>query len=237
MLDYEPLKILFHMETPICLTYPFIHFDGILSHLVQRKYNEGYRWMPSKQPIKLGQERGEQRLIPLKRLAGIYHGSVSIFDTSESYTTMIYKKFCEKYLDLQRVHRRIDTRRGHFKNYMINLVYVPAKTVTFYACGVRERIEELLDNLPGLGKKISDGFGFIKSFEINTINQDLSIVNNGIAMRTIPMSMCAWSEEVVQLAYEPPYWAKENVRLCCPPFAHVKLTRNLERRIIGRKMA
>ena len=231
--QFVPLKIEFRMASPICLSYPFIFFDGLIAHLFWRyREPEEYRCLPSKRVVK----KVNELKLPLKRFyfaedKYIYHASVSIFDTNEAYVTTIYKKFCERYLNLNKIKRKkIDRTRGHFKDWSVKLVYIPARKVVFYANGDPEMIEELLQGLPGLGKKTSIGFGAIKSFKIETIEEDWSIVKDGIAMRSIPIeAVSAYSESVV-MAWKAPYWAKENVDLCVPPFARCKLCLSMSSR-------
>jgi len=226
--DFRPLRVTFRMETPICLTYPWIHFDGLLAHLVQRRLDShGYRSLPSKRVVKVVGER----ILPLRKTAGIYHASVSFFDGGgEACATTIYKRFCERHLDLRRVRKKkIDRTRGHFRDYMIRLVYVPARRVTFYACGDPNEIERLLEALPGLGKKVAIGFGFVRDFRVEEIKEDCSVVKDGRAMRPIPLPLLDATSEVVMMAYKPPYWAKEFVAPCAPPGAWVKLGDNFRR--------
>lgn len=224
--QFSPLEITFRMETPICLTYPFIFFDAVIAHLRNRCVDpEGYRALPSKKVVKKASEID----IPIKKMHlpngdYIYHSSVSIFDFSEGYVTTIYKRFCEKYLNYGKIKRKkIDRGRGYFRDYMIKLVYVPAKTVAFYVNGDAEQIEKLLEGLPALGKKTAIGFGVIKDFKIKEIKEDKSIICNGKAMRPIPIDALSEAEEIVLMAYKPPYWAKENHRPCVPPFARCML--------------
>ena len=213
------------MSTPVCLTYPFIFFDGIVAHLMNRYIDpEGYRALPSKRVVK----KASSVELPIKRTSrdgvSVYHASVSIFDVKDAYTTTIYKRFCEKYLDLNRIRKKkIDRRRGLFRDFMIKLVYVPARRVTFYTCGDAEALEKLLSALPGLGKKTAIGFGMISNFTIKDVREDRSLVHKGKAMRPIPVELVKYAEEVVPMAYRAPYWAKENVKPCVPPFAGVEL--------------
>jgi len=218
---YTPLKITFFMRTPICLTYPFIHFDALLAHLtLRRKDPLGYRCLPSKKVVK---SCGDTPL-PLKKHHSIYHASISFFDTSDAYTTTIYKRFCERYLNLRKIKKkRIDKSRGLFKDYMISLVYIPARKVTFYACGNADEIKTLLQGLPALGKKTAIGYGFVKSFEIKEIDKDYSIIKDGKAMRAIPIKFLRSASDIARLAYKAPYWASENTDLCATPGASVKL--------------
>jgi len=226
VMDYRPLKVEFRLRTPICLTFPFIFFDGLVAHLMNRYLDpEGYRALPSKRAI---QEVGDVR-IPIKRFnlpngEYIYHASVSFFDTKNAYTTTIYKRFCEQFLDLQKIKRRkIDTSRGFFKNYAIKLIYIPTRKVTFYTCGDPDALDFLLEGLPALGKKTAIGFGMIKDYTIREVSDDFSIIKDGRAMRPIPIEVVKSANEIIPMAYKPPYWAKENVRPCVPPLARCEL--------------
>lgn len=220
---FKPLKITFYLSTPLALTYPWIFFDGLIAHLYWRKHSpELYRALPSKVVAKkIGDIIPD---LPLKRFGPIFHASVSFFDVEGKYVTFIYKKFFGRKLPLEKMRRRkIDKARGFFREWRISLVTVPARKVVFYCNGRAGEIEELLRGLPTLGKKGAAGFGFIKKFSIEELGEDCSIVKDGVAMRSIPLSMVEWSSEVVAMAYKPPYWAKENVTLCAPPGAHVRL--------------
>lgn len=228
--SFVPLRIEFRMATPVCLSYPFIFFDGLIAHLFWRHQEpEEYRCLPSKRVVK---KVGELKL-PLKRFyfskdKYIYHASVSIFDVNNAYVTTIYKKFCERYLDYNKIRRKkIDRTRGYFKDWSVRLVYIPARKVVFYANGNPDAIESLIQGLPGLGKKTSIGFGAIKSFKIEMIDEDWSIVKDGVAMRSIPIEAVEMYSEAVVMAWKAPYWAKENAALCVPPFALCRLRKDI----------
>jgi len=117
----------------------------------------------------------------------------------------------------------VDLGRGFFRLYMMKLPYIPARTVTFYCRGIEGEIRDLLRDLPALGKKAVIGFGAISSYSVDVIEEDLSVVCNGVAMRPIPRwALKSWSE-LVPLAYKPPYWDKRNIELCAPPGSRVAL--------------
>lgn len=211
--ELTPLKIVFKMRSEICLGHPWIHFDGILAHLLQRKYNPDYWVLPSNRV-----EDVDLSKMPLKKTGEIYHASVSFFDVGKMYSTLLHKRFCEEYLDLNRVRvKKIDRGRGYFKDYRMRFITIPARTVTFYACGIKEEIQELLEALPGLGKKVSVGFGEIQSFSIEEIDEDISVVKDGVAMRPIPKDMLQYWGDLAVLAYKPPYWDRTCVKECVPP--------------------
>jgi len=220
---FRPIRVTFFMRTPVALTYPWIFFDGVLAHLLWRQLDpEEFRVLPSKvvdQRIEAILER-----LPLERTGQVFHASASVFDTESRYVSYIYKRFCERYLNFEKVKRRkLERGKGFFRVFRIGLVVVPARTVTFYAKGEPSRIEELLQGLPALGKKHAAGFGFISRFEVEEVGEDWSLVKDGIAMRPLPVSMLSSYSDAVMMAYRPPYWSKRNVALCAPPGARVEL--------------
>ena len=223
MKSYTPLRITFYLISPVCLAYPWIHFDGLLGHLKARAMmGEDYYTLPSKEPLPLDLD------LPLRASKTVndkfvYHASVSIFDSNLLSTATIYKRFYDSSIAESLKKTKIDLGRGLFKNYMMRMPYLPAKTCTFYACGDLDEIKSLISNLAGLGKKVDIGFGGIRSFEIAELNQDFSLVMNGKAMRPIPIELCKFVSEKMMMAYKGPYWDKRNVVLCAPPGAEVKL--------------
>jgi len=214
----QPLKITFHMRSPVCLSHPWIHFDAILAHLYLRKNYPDYRSLPSKRVVELDYD------LPLKRSGDVYHASVSFFDVTDYFSTTIYKRFCEKHLDAKRLRKKkIDRGRGKFKDFMIQLIYIPATRVTFYANGDPDEIQDLLKGMAGLGKKTAIGYGSFRHYEIEEAGRDCSLVMDGKAMRPIPVRMLREYDDVAILAYKPPYWDVDGVEECAPPGANVVL--------------
>jgi len=218
---FRPFKLTFNMMTNICLSHPWISLDGILAHILLRKLlGDDFYYLPSSMPI----DFFEMVALPLKKYAlddlFIYHGSVSLFEREKLFIDKIYKRFEDgkmKFMDSGR-STKIDITRGRFKNYMINLPYLPIDKIIFYGNGDIEEIKTLLPYLPGLGKKIAAGFGFFRSFEITQIKKDKSLVNEeNRAMRPIPCEFLDERKnyEKIVLAYKFPYWAKGNITLCC----------------------
>ena len=82
--------------------------------------------------------------------------------------------------------------------------------------------------LVGLGNDVRIGFGAIRDVAFEQIEEDWSIVAGGVAMRPIPVEMCAEYEDAAYLPYKAPYWSPHNVVLCVPPGARCKLKDGLE---------
>lgn len=220
-LEFEPLKVMFEMTSPIMLGHPFVHLDGLILHLLYRDVlDDDYYCLPSKNPI----DFSEWIKAPIKQTEDMYHASVSFFDTDTKFATTIYKRFCTEYLDLLKTKKRKITRgSGFFRDYMMKMVYIPTKTIFFYVNGNRAEIERLLQHVISLGKKTAYGFGRVKSLRIEEAEADYSVVKDGVAMRPLPMRMLSDAETKVMLAYKPPYWDKRNVELCAFPNSKMRM--------------
>jgi len=223
--DYTPLRVIFKTTTPVCIAHPWIAFDGLLAHTLLRKIlGDDYRALPSKAPADVSSLK-----LPVKKFQKsdkfFYHASISFFDVQDHYRTVIYKRFHEK--DLYRVKqlrkKKIVRGSGHFRDFMISLVYVPCRSVTFYVNGDKKEIRELCRAIPSIGKKSAIGFGEITSVEISEIDRDRSIIYSGKAMRPIPQWAFKSAEEKWLLAYIFPYWSRRNVDLCAVPSRGVKM--------------
>ena len=76
--------------------------------------------------------------------------------------------------------------RGFFKAYRNPLVYHTISEIVFYASGDKAEIERLLkENIAYLGKKSSQGYGKVKEWTVEIIDEDKSIFNNGKLMRFV----------------------------------------------------
>jgi len=215
------------MTTPICLAHPWLHLDGILSHLIFReKMGLNYYTLPSKQPLSrrdlMNMGVQPRQFMPLARLGPIYHASVSFLEPKQLYTVTIYKRFHERHAETLR-RKYIQRSRGRFRDWAIKLPIIPAEKVVFYAYGDLHETLRLLNHLPGLGKKVNIGFGAFKSIEIEELKEDHSVVWRGKAMRPIPVKMCAYASETMLLAYRPPYWDRRNIAECAVPGSRVEL--------------
>ena len=210
------------MQTPIMLGHPWLAFDGILAHLINRELRgESYYTLPSKEVVsQTFLYRGS--VMPLARSRDVFHGSVAQFDTTVVSATTIYKRFAEPYCHLIKTKKKyVNVASGLYKAYAMKMPYVPARTATFYVRGDLHEILRLLSYLPGLGKKVAYGWGMIKSVSVEETDENYSLIKDGKAMRPLP-EWLADSNEKMMLAYKSPYWDKRNVAACVPPGAKVR---------------
>ena len=218
--SYEPLKIIFTLSSPITLNHPWMHFDGLVSHLLfVDALGEDFFLLPRKFPFSRMLRGVDLPPFPIKETGGMYHSSVSIFDTDRKALEILYKRFEDRWAGGR---KKIYRGSGFFRDYMIQHIYIPTRTVIFYVCGDYEVIGRLCSFVVGLGDNTRLGWGAVRSFEIEKQKEDWSIVKNGMAMRPIPEHLLEFSSEWVNVVWRPPYWAAENIGKCAPPGAKVE---------------
>ncbi|MFW9872933.1 MAG: hypothetical protein ACFFG0_07515 [Candidatus Thorarchaeota archaeon] len=222
--EFSPFKVVFEMNSPISLSHPWIHLDGIIAHLLLRNIlGNLFYILPTNLPL----DFFSILKLPIKQTKIdkhiLYHSSISFFNIEKIYVKHIFKKFHERDLQIFKNKRikRIYISSGKFKNYKIQIPYIPSTKVIFYGNGNISEIEYLLRGLSGLGKKISIGYGFIKDFKIREIESDISIINkDNISMKPIPIEFLKGNKDKVEkmfLGYKFPYWSKTNITLCAIP--------------------
>jgi len=214
----EPLRVTFRLKSPLALGFPWINLDALLAHAkLREELGERYYALPTKVPAV-----GEVEL-PLRRWRDLYVASVSLIDGEprlpEGFSLFHYFKRG----DLPFTRGKVSRSRGFFKDYYLRLPYIPAATVVFYCTGEKEEVERLARLVPALGKDRNIGFGLVREVVVEEVEEERGLVWRSLAMRPIPIRYLRWFEEAVQLAYKPPYWAKESVALCAVPFTRVEL--------------
>jgi hypothetical protein len=210
------------MQTPILLGHPWLAFDGIIAHLINRELRgQDYYTLPSKEVVsQTFLYHGS--VMPLVQTRDVFHASVAWLDCNEAHVTTLYKRFAEQYAhNLKTDKKEIDISRGHFKAYAMKLPYISAHTATFYARGNIQETLRLLSYLPGLGKKVAYGYGAIKSVSVEETEADYSLIKDGVAMRPLPCYLGFDSDEKMILNYKSPYWNRNEAKLCVPPGAKV----------------
>ena len=130
----------------------------------------------------------------------------------------------------QRKSTHINTTSGPFKSYNAALPYAGAGKLTFFfepRVGTDpERIPELLRaHLWGIGKKTSQGYGRVRSWELHEASGALqsAIHHNGRALSSLPAAWFAGVEPGVRnerRTIRPPYWHPDNQPdgLVVPPY-------------------
>ncbi len=220
-LVYEPLKITFYLSSPIALTFPWINFDSLVGRLLlMSALEEDFFLLPTKDPISRVLKDVDIPLFPIKETNGMFHSSVSIFDVNRKALEIMYKRFEDRWAGGK---KKISRGRGYYRDYMIQHIYIPTRTVIFYVCGDYEILNNLCRYVVGLGDNTRVGWGSVRTYRIEKIDEDWSIVKDGKAMRPIPEQMLEYASEKIALAWRSPYWDPENFEICAPPGAEVRL--------------
>lgn len=221
----ENLQVEVDLKTPVAISHPWINIDGLIHHLeAVEEYGRNYLELISRSVIQSPLDLDLDP--PLEVTDEIYHASISFFDCSEMNVFKIYKRYDKKRsheVSSSRPRKKIRLGSGEFKNEIITLSYYPASKCYFFLKGDRDELESLFNkHMTGLGKKIAAGFGIINSIEVKEINEDNSIIQNGKAMRPIPVDKLSnWSDSEY-ISWRSPYWADENHARCAPPGAEVE---------------
>jgi hypothetical protein len=133
-MSHEPLQVTIWVQAPISLNHPWLHFDGIVSHLIHRRVlGRAYYDLPTKRVQHLSAHvMGPYRDL-LLQTAGINHGSASVFGPDVRYATSSYfKRFEPRFAP--RAFRRVELGRGRFRVWMLRAVLVSCAWVRFYCC-------------------------------------------------------------------------------------------------------
>ncbi len=215
---YQPFSATFHMASPVCLAHPWINGDALIaSQLMRHLLGEDFYTLPTKKPLPVD----AALQLPLKKSYGVYHSSVSIFDTDAKYLNTIYKRFDDKHVDIVDTKKKKIVRgAGFFKDCMVRAPYIPARDIVFYMNGDIDLCRMLLKNVSHLGKDRARGFGEIESVDVEPIEVDISLFDESKCMRPIPcrsIKHLGFPEQSMMLAYKIPYWARKDADMCVVP--------------------
>lgn len=92
--------------------------------------------------------------------------------------------------------------------------------LTFYALGKKDKIEELLSLMIGVGKKTAMGFGIVDRWDVEEIEEDYTTEHPKYGlMRPIEVEKAGktYDYPIMDYAIRPPYWKTINQRLCYVP--------------------
>lgn len=90
----------------------------------------------------------------------------------------------------------------------------------FYAVGKKDKVEELLNLMVGVGKKTAMGFGVVSRWDVEEIEEDYTTEHPEYElMRPIEVEKAdkTYDCPIMEYAIRPPYWKTINQRLCYVP--------------------
>lgn len=122
------------------------------------------------------------------------------------------------YIDFSNAKGKIDISCGKFKLYHMPQVIRTIGDVEFYCVGTKEKVEDLLSYIPAIGKKPAAGYGMVKEWIVESVEEDNSTYGKYGLMRPMPLKECELSGyEIRQCAIKPPSWKIKNQTVCHIP--------------------
>lgn len=197
-----PLKITINLENNFCKISD-MPFDSILAKLYfQQEIND-----------KTFNGDYCKQLPFLKMSDGIYHTSKPTYQISYIGNETIIKSFNLNMfinLDGDMTHSKTITNisSGRFKKHKIDFEVIFTDKIVYYICANYDVVKELLSNLNYIGKKVSLGWGKIKSLEIEEMEKDFSLYKDNVPNRHLPNLKKYQNKDMkkVFIPLTPPYW-------------------------------
>ena len=108
----------------------------------------------------------------------------------------------------------ISTTNAWTKSYRLPLRIRLVDRVCWFASGTGRNIRKALRDANAIGKKVADGYGRVREWIIEEVNEDFSWFARGVLMRTLPMLLDGrqWLQDQIG-------W-KRGFGACCPPYWH-----------------
>lgn len=217
--QFKQLRIRAYLQTGI-ISDQFLPLDGILYyHLVRDIMGEQFISKPGESNI----HEGAGITLPIKKAgtkgdAWFYHCSFAQWPEN----TIEDKMFYVKRFDLQHCRlidsktKKVDTSRGQYKAYHINIYYRHAEYIEWYCVGVPEELNRLLMFCTHLGKKTSQGWGSVLKWEIIEWPEDWGIRGfNNKLMRNVPLP--DQNGNGFLYGIRPSYWNPRHQFICKMP--------------------
>ena len=210
--EMRPLRIIARMSEPIVYSGDGMHLDGILAACVYRDLDDRTRRrlppLSSEWPVDLRLplsrwvvdvspewDGGHPRVVERARSHGQHvhrlwgwRASAPASDWQLRGKAEIRKKPA-----LDEMARYTDARSatitsGQLKAYDLALPTVFAREVVWYAHGHPGEVQRLLDaHAPAIGRKRNLGWGTVMSWNVETIDEDRSVVDGDVLRRRMPV--------------------------------------------------
>ena len=229
----KPLKITAWLFDNVVTTDGYLPLDSILTDENIRRFHKDIYYAPRRP----GGITGDLIVPDLpfeKRGSGDDWYWACSFNTAAptmEYISYWHKRFDDhlsKYLDLEGKSGRINIKSGEFKNYRMPKVCKVYPSLTWYAVGDKKGIEDLCHGVVAIGKKTSQGEGFVKRWEVEEIEKDYSEVgpDGDLNRALINLPEGAKSYRMGFYAIRGPYWYLENKRVVYTPLVKEALKKH-----------
>ena len=161
--------------------------------------------------------------IPLAMWEGLFKCSAPIYQYVTEETTKYRKRWePDGKVAWGKRKPKFSTSEGPEKSYDLPLFLRLTSRIDWFAVGDRDRIQSLLNDVHGIGKKRSHGYGQVVRWEVHEIDDDWSIVKDGQLMKPIPLEIFKtfglnFFHDLANWGYVPPAWLPGNKTLCVMP--------------------
>lgn len=129
--------------------------------------------------------------LPLaKDITGRWKTSLGFYRQYKQFVEYWHKRINDTdaalYVDFKGKRGKIDARAGYYKAYRMPQLIRLISDIEFYCVGDPEGIKNLLKYVTNIGKKSSQGYGYIKEWVIEEIDDDCTEYGPYGLMRIIP---------------------------------------------------
>jgi len=121
-------------------------------------------------------------------------------------------------LDLEGKRGKIDISAGEYRAYRMPQLIRTVGPIEFYCMGNPRKIAEMLNIMTCIGKKPAMGWGTVKGWTIEPVEQDYTTDGPYGLMRPMPIAEYPAGDYLVRdCAVKPPYWKTSNQEICVIP--------------------
>jgi CRISPR type IV-associated protein Csf3 len=190
---FSPLKIRAYLQTPV-ISDKYLPLDSIIfNHFIRDIF--GAKDITKPRQSIVAEYSGKNLPIQKRNMnedEWYYACSFAVWSPDTTRDTIEYAKrfdtdFAVDYVDFGKKRAKVDTARGENKNYFIKEYTFNAPYVEWYCRGNKQQIETLLAFCTHIGKKSSQGFGAVLSWEVEETERDWYKNDNaGNLMRAVP---------------------------------------------------
>jgi hypothetical protein len=128
-------------------------------------------------------------------------------------------------------HRRLGAlRRSDYGNIANTYAARAASVVEWTAEGDGDRVIELLQTVPAIGKRRNAGYGEVLNWHIEEAEDDGVIGTDGLVLRPVPVEILGQgrAEVIADAAWRPAYWNPVNRAACYVPSGRVEMVKKDE---------
>jgi len=153
-----------------------------------------------------------------KTIAGVdvFRCSDPIYRIEYEYHERQAKRFeCDKMaLFLRETERKsLLTASGPYKMRFVPIRCMLIPKVVYFFRGDKKEVNKLLKGIFAIGKHRNIGYGFVRNFEFQEMDEDYSVFAGSVLMRSIPFVDDS-TIQGAQIGYgscKPPYWHPDNI--------------------------